>query len=195
MADRPVSADATMTAIPRVVAARPDGSTTIGIAIPVPEPWATQVRKTREGYGDPQAGNIPTHVTLLAPAIVPMNRLPEIDAHLAEVAAQARSFRLHLRGAGTFRPVSPVVFLQIAEGIPGCERLEGQIRRGPLLRRRRFPYHPHVTLAHNLGEAVLDQAFSDFADFSAVFVADRFTLYQQDEHGMWHAIREYRLAN
>lgn len=194
MSGRPAASDVTMTAIPRVVAARSDGSTTIGIAIPVPEPWATQVRKTREGYGDPQAGSIPTHITLLAPAIVPMNRLPQIDAHLAEVAAEAWPFRMHLRGAGTFRPVSPVVFLQIAEGIPGCERLERLIRRGPLLRRRRFPYHPHVTLVHNLGAEVLDRAFGEFADFDAVFVADRFTLYQQDDQGSWHAIRDYRLT-
>lgn len=190
----PQALDGTMTAIPRVVAARADGSTTIGIALGVPEPWATQVRKAREGYGDPQAGAIPTHVTLLAPAIIAMHRLPEIDAHLQSVAAESWPFRLHLRGAGTFRPVSPVVFLQIAEGIPGCERLERLIRRGPLLRRRRFPYHPHVTLVHNLGEAVLDQAFTEFADFDAVFVADRFTLFQQDDQGVWQGIRDYRLT-
>ena len=188
------AADATMTAIPRVVAARADGSTTIGVAVAVPEPWGTQVKVAREGYGDPQAGSIPTHITLLAPAVIPMHKLPEIDAHLASVAADAWPFRMHLRGSGTFRPVSPVVFLQIAEGISGCERLEQAIRRGPLLRRRRFSYHPHVTLVHNLPAEVLEQAYNDFADFDAVFVCDRFTLYQQDNEGVWQAIKDYRLT-
>lgn len=186
--------DATMTAIPRVVAARADGMTTIGIAISVPEPWATQVRLARESYGDPQAHAIPTHVTLIAPAEVPMQMLTAIDAHLQLVAAAHMPIRIQLRGTATFRPVSPVVFLSVVDGIAGCERLEKSVRRGPLLRRRRFPYHPHVTLVHNLAEDVLDRAFTEYADFSAVFVADCITLYQQEIDGVWHSIRDYRLS-
>lgn len=187
------AADATLTAIPRVVAARADGSTTIGVAIGVAEPWATQIQSAREGLGDPQAGAIPTHITLIAPAVVPMNKLPLIDAHLNEVATKTPAFRVHLRGTGTFLPTSPVVFIPLAEGIAGCERLEKLVRRGPLLRRRKFPYHPHVTLVHEMPIEVLQKAFVDFSDFDAVFVADRIGLYQQDEFGAWQNIRNYRL--
>ena len=185
--------DGTMTALPRVVAARPDGSTTIGVAIPVPDPWGTQIKAARDSYGDPQAGKIPTHVTLLAP-VVQMQKLPEIDAHLSAVAADQWPFRVALRGSGTFQPTSPVVFLQLAEGIPGCERLEQAVRRGPLLRRRRFSYHPHVTLLHEMPKEVLDEAYTDYRDFEAIFVVDRFTLYQQDPDGMWQPVRDYRLT-
>jgi 2'-5' RNA ligase len=188
------SPDATMTAIAKVVAARPDGMTTIGVAIGVPDPWATQIRTAREGLGDPQAHAIPTHVTLIAPADVPMQNLPAIDEHLAVVAGQMSPIRIQLRGTATFRPVSPVVFLNVVQGISGCERLEKAVRRGPLLRRRRFPYHPHVTLVHNMADEVLDQAFDLYADFSATFVADCFTLYQQDSQGVWHSIRTYRMS-
>lgn len=194
MAPRSSVTDATMTGLPRVVAARADGSTTIGVAISVPEPWGQQIKAARDSYGDPQAGKIPTHVTLLAPAIVPMHKLPEIDSHLAAVAADQWAFRVVLRGAGTFLPTSPVVFLQLAEGIPGCERLEAAIRRGPLLRRRRFSYHPHVTLLHQMPTEILDVAYAEFRDFEAVFVVDRFTLYQQDTEGAWQAIKDYRLT-
>lgn len=186
--------DATMTAIPRVVAARADGMTTIGIAISVPEPWATQVRTAREAFGDPQANAIPTHVTLIAPAEVPMQMLNSIDAHLQSVASKSMPIRIQLRGTATFRPVSPVVFLAVVDGIAGCEKLEKAVRRGPLLRRRRFPYHPHVTLVHNMPEEVLDRAFEEYANYSAIFVADCITLYQQELDGVWHAIRDYRLS-
>lgn len=186
--------DATMTAIPRVVAARADGMTTIGIAISVPEPWATQVRLAREHYGDPQANAIPTHITVIAPAEVPMQMLSAIDAHLQSVAAATMPIRIHLRGTATFRPVSPVVFLSVVDGIAGCERLEKAVRRGPLLRRRRFPYHPHVTLVHEMSDEVLDKAFEELADYSAIFVADSITLFQQETDGIWHAIRDYRLS-
>lgn len=185
--------DATMTAIPRVIAARADGMTTIGVALKVPEPYATQIRAAREALGDPQANSIPTHVTLIAPADVPMHSLPAIDAHLAAVSKECGAFRIQLRGTATFRPVSPVVFIAVVDGISGCERIEKAVRRGPLLRRRRFPYHPHVTLVHNMPEDVLDKAFAEFEDFSAVFAVDHISLFQQDADGKWHSIRDYRL--
>ena len=39
---------------------------------------------------------------------------------------------MHLRGTGTFRPVSPVVFVSLVEGISQCEQLADAVRRGPL---------------------------------------------------------------
>ena len=39
---------------------------------------------------------------------------------------------MRLRGTGTFRPVSPVVFVNVAEGISRCELLADAVRRGPL---------------------------------------------------------------
>ena len=74
---------------------------------------------------------------------------------------------MHLRGSGTFRPVSPVVFVPLARGISECERLEAQVRSGPLARETAFPYHPHVTVAHDLDEAALDRAFDALAAYDA----------------------------
>ena len=41
-----------------------------------------------------------------------------VDEHLAAVAARHAPFVVHLRGTATFRPVSPVVFVQVVEGSP-----------------------------------------------------------------------------
>ena len=38
---------------------------------------------------------------------------------------------MHLRGIGTFPPVSPVVFVTVAEGVSSCEQLAAP-SRGPL---------------------------------------------------------------
>ena len=95
---------------------------------------------------------------------VPATALGEIEAHLAAVAAAERSFPIHLRGTGTFRPVSSVVFVALAVGIGGCERLERAVRRGPPDREPAFPYHPHVTVAHHLADDLLDRAFKKLAD-------------------------------
>jgi 2'-5' RNA ligase len=185
--------DTAFSGLASAVPAKADGTTTIGIAIAVPEPWATQVKVARERYGDPQANFIPTHVTLFPPIDIAYQQLNEIDQHLESVAKDMWPFRVQLRGAATFRPVSPVVFLPLVEGISGCERLEKAVRRGPLAKRRKFPFHPHVTLVHELPDPVLDEAFNDFSNFQAVFVADRFSLYQQNAEGSWQLAKDYRL--
>jgi len=184
-------ADATLTALPPVVE---PGSVTIGVAIAVPEPCGSAVKRARERYGDPQARAIPTHITLLPPAMVSPTMLDGIDGHLRAAAAGAKPFRVSLHGSATFRPVSPVVFLALSEGIAGCEALERVIRTGPLLRRRNFPYHPHVTLVHDLPESALDAAFEDFAEYHFSFAAEAFTLYRQDADGVWQPVRDYPLG-
>ena len=68
--------------------------------------------------------------------------LPEIEEHLRAVAADEQPFDIQLRGTGTFRPVSPVVFVQLAAGIGECERLEQRVRSGPLARELPLPVPP-----------------------------------------------------
>src|SRR3712207_8607561 len=45
---------------------------------------------------------------------------------------------------------SDVVFVAVARGIGNCELLADDVRRGPLARSLTFPYHPHVTVAHDV---------------------------------------------
>lgn len=185
------AADATLTSLDPVV---DPGAVTIGVAIAVPEPWGSAIKAARERYGDTQGHAIPTHITLLAPAMVAPASLPAIDAHLREAAAAVAPFRVTLRGTATFRPVSPVVFIAVVEGISGCEALERRVRSGPLNRRRSFPYHPHVTLVHEVPDAVMDQAFAEHCQFSATFEATAFTRYEQDGAGMWQPVATYPLG-
>nr|MDT0664301.1 2'-5' RNA ligase family protein [Micromonospora sp. DSM 115978] len=140
------------------------GTRDIGVAIGVPEPFRTELQTWRERLGDPNAAFIVPHVTLLAPISVPDRELGEIECHLAEVAGAGASFRIRLRGSGTFRPLSPVVFVALAMGISGCEVLQEAVRSGPLARPLRFGYHPHVTVAHDIDDEGLDRAREALAD-------------------------------
>ena len=81
---------------------------TIGVAIAIPEPWATELEEYRLRIGDPTASGVPTHITLIPPLDVDDSIVADIEAHLAQAAQQHDVFRVHLRGTGTFRPVSPV---------------------------------------------------------------------------------------
>jgi 2'-5' RNA ligase len=167
---------------------------TIGVAIAIPEPWASELQDYRTGIGDTTAAQIPTHITLIPPAEVADDDLDEVSRHLAEAATTVAPFDIHLRGTGTFRPVSPVVFVTVAEGISSCELLAAAVRRGPLAVDLHYPYHPHVTIAHHLDDPTLDRAFAELAGFECRFTVDSFSLYVHDEGAGWQPTHEYRLG-
>jgi 2'-5' RNA ligase len=172
----------------------PHGSVTIGVAIAVPDPWGAQLQDYRTTLGDETADGIPTHITLLPPFEVERDAVPAVEQHLAEASATHHAFPILLRGTGTFRPVSPVVFVTLAEGISACEQLAASVRRGPLEVDLRFPYHPHVTVAHHLEDACLDRAFKELASFECGFTADRFSLYVHDAGTGWVPTRDFALT-
>lgn len=167
---------------------------TIGVAIAIPEPWASELQDYRTSVGDVTAAQIPTHITLIPPAEIDEADLDALAAHLAGAAAAVAPFDIHLRGTGTFRPVSPVVFVTLAEGISACEMLADAVRRGPLELDLNFPYHPHVTVAHHLDDATLDRAFEELAAFDCRFAVDAFSLYVHDQHAGWQPTRDYGLG-
>jgi 2'-5' RNA ligase len=168
---------------------------TIGVSIPVPDPFGPALQDFRVSLGDESARHIPTHITLVPPAEVPDGLLGEIEAHLTGAATRHRPFRVRLRGTGTFRPVSPVVFVGVVEGIAGCEMLAAATRSGPLAVDLGFPYHPHVTVAHDLPDERLDRAFTELADYEAGFEVDEFWLYVHDDRHGWRPTKAFQLGS
>ena len=162
-----------------------------GVAIGLPEPYTSELQGWRERLGDPNAGGIPPHVTLLPPVSLHNGDLEVVEEHLRCVAAEERSFEVHLRGTGTFRPLSPVVFVALAQGVSDCERIEAQVRSGPLACRTRFPYHPHVTVAHDLDEPRLDEAYEALSTYDARFSVWGFTLFEQGPDKVWRPQRDF----
>lgn len=170
-------------------------TTTIGVALAVPDPWGSWLQHYRVSLGDDAADGIPTHVTLMPPTPVAAEELPGIERHLSRASARAEPFSVHLRGTGTFRPVSAVVFVMVAEGISACEQLADDVRRGPLRTEPRFPYHPHVTVAHDLEDATLDRAFDELAAFECTFEVEHFSLYVHDGDTGWVPTRDFPLTD
>ena len=102
---------------------------------------------------------------------------------------------MHLRGTGTFRPVSPVVFVTLVEGISQCEQLADVGAPGSARRRPPFPYHPHVTVAHHLADDLLDRAFAELADFECEFdVAELPPLRARRDRSAGRPTRDFPLA-
>ena len=86
-----------------------------------------------------------------------------------------------------------MVFVQVARGVADCELLEAAIRSGPLERDLDFPYHPHVTVAQDIDEAGLDEAYEGLAGFTARFTVTGFALFSRGDDRRWHWRTEYLL--
>ncbi|MFF4435774.1 2'-5' RNA ligase family protein [Streptomyces sp. NPDC001621] len=173
------------------------GTVTIGVSIAVPEPHGSLLQERRAGFGDAAAHGIPTHVTLLPPTEVDATALPAVDAHLTAVAAAGRPFPMRLSGTGTFRPLSPVVYVRIVQGAEDCTWLQQRVRdaSGPVARELQFPYHPHVTVAHGIDDAAMDRAFEELAGFEAEWPCTGFALYEQGADGVWRKLQEYAFGS
>ncbi|MCX5560184.1 2'-5' RNA ligase family protein [Streptomyces sp. NBC_00038] len=169
------------------------GTVTIGVSIAVPEPHGSLLQEQRAGFGDLAASGIPTHVTLVPPTEVDDSALPAIEAHLVEVAAAGRPFPMRLSGTGTFRPLSPVVFVRVVEGAEACTWLQKQVRdaSGPVACELQFPYHPHVTVAHGIDDEAMDRAYEELAGYGAAWPCTGFALYEQGADGVWRQLREF----
>lgn len=163
----------------------------ISVSIAIPAPFADELQRLRASFGDPLAEAIPSHVTLLSPTEVDHDLMPEIDEHLERIAASQKPFMMLLRSTGTFRPVSPVVFVQVAGGISECEQIELAIRTGPLKRDPQFYYHPHVTVAHHVNDAAMDRAFDELASYECSFEVGAFRLYEHDADLVSHVVRTF----
>jgi 2'-5' RNA ligase len=167
----------------------PAPSRTLGVAIEIPAPYGPELDAIRMTYA-PGAVEMPAHVTILAPFDVDPEVMPSVIDHMTRVAAASQPFRLVLQGSGSFRPVSPVVFVAVADGIAGCEGLERRVRSGALGVESRFPYHPHVTIAHDVEPDVLDRAFDDLSGYRAAMQIDAMSLHENVE-GTWQLVQSF----
>ncbi|MFV0535129.1 MAG: 2'-5' RNA ligase family protein [Cumulibacter sp.] len=172
-----------------------DTQVLIGVTIPIPAPYAQTLSRARMDSGDVDALAIAPHITLLPPMAVERDDLDSVSAHLRQVAAGSAPFVVTLAGTGTFRPTSATVFVALSEGSREATHLHEVINAGVLRQEPRFPYHPHVTLAHNVGEEFLEAAYTTYADFDATFPVVGFTRYEQSPDGVWRDAEHFTLTS
>jgi 2'-5' RNA ligase len=165
--------------------------TMISVSIAIPAPYAAELQRLRASFGDPSAKSIPPHVTLLSPTEIAAEKTPRIQRHLQRVAEAQQPFTMLLRSTGTFRPISPVVFVQVAGGISACERIERAVRTGPMKRDVAFYYHPHVTVAHHVDEDAMDRAFNELATYECSFEVSSFDLVEHGEDLVWRSVSTF----
>lgn len=168
--------------------------TTIGVAIPIPDPFGALLRRKRAEFGDPMAETVPSHVTLIPPTEVDQDELEAVCGALERASTILLPYEMRLRGTGTFRPISPVVFVAVSQGISYTEMLAQFVRDALDSPMPEFPFHPHVTVAHNLDDASLDRAYEELRDFDCTFTVDQFALYHHEDGTGWVPQRSFSLG-
>lgn len=159
----------------------------LGVVIAIPEPWVSELTEMRLTLGDKAAERVPPHITVMPPQAVASDKKEQVFSHLEKVASRHRPFRVSVQGPGTFMPVSPVVYLNLAEGGPQCTELAEDVRFGPLDYTPRFPYHPHITIAQGLHEEKLFEAMKLGEGFNASWTVTGFRLDKVDATGSYHS--------
>lgn len=167
---------------------------TVGVSIAIPEPWGEFLRGKRASYGDVLADRIPSHITLAPPLVVEESEVESLAADLRELAEVFTPFTVSLLGTGTFRPISPVVFVAVSEGIASIETLAEGVRKTVAAPEQEFPFHPHVTVAHHLSDDRLDHALEDLSDFRTSFTVDAIHLYLDDAERGWVPTHRFPLG-
>lgn len=160
----------------------------VGVILGFPPEVAAELQRWRASFGDPMAGIIPAHITLVTTTMT--QDWEETRNHVRAVASRQQPFTVTIAGTGSFRPVSPVVFLNVADGFGQCVSLHQQLQAGPLERELPFAYHPHVTVAHDVAPESLDEAETMLKDYKATFPVASMGLYEHDDNGIWQLREE-----
>ncbi|MEE2521568.1 2'-5' RNA ligase family protein [Pseudarthrobacter sp. J75] len=162
--------------------------TSVGVILGFPPAIAEELQRWRASFGDPMADVIPAHITLVTTTLT--EDWEATHRHVREVARRQEPFVVTISGTGSFRPVSPVVFLKVEDGFGECVDLHEKLQAGPLERDLPFPYHPHVTIAHDVAPESLDEAELALSDYRATFPVVSMGLYEHDADGIWQLREE-----
>ncbi|MFH5880340.1 2'-5' RNA ligase family protein [Arthrobacter sp. NA-172] len=182
------TADARRAAATRKSAGAAGESLCVGVILGFPREVARELQEWRASFGDPMADVIPAHITLVT--TTPARDWEAAREHVRDVARRQAPFNITISGTGSFRPVSPVVFLNVEDGFTECVELHEQLQAGPLERDLPFPFHPHVTVAHDVAPESLDEAETVLKNYTATFPVVSMGLYEHDNDGIWQLREE-----
>jgi 2'-5' RNA ligase/8-oxo-dGTP pyrophosphatase MutT (NUDIX family) len=156
----------------------------LGVIARLPEPLGIHVQSWRRALGDPAAGRIAPHLTLVPPQTVAERELDRAVALVERAAAEAVPFVVELDGAATFLPDNPVACLVVREGWPALRALEVALQASPL-DRRTHRFHPHVTVTQDLPDERIEAAARELAGFRATFPVREVALLREDRDKVW----------
>lgn len=148
------------------------------------------IRSALGGFG---IGRIPPHITLTPPSNLYPRDIPGEIYRLRRLASEVIPFHLEIGPAGTFSPVSPVLYLSVkGERLAQLYSLQTKIASSPLYRSLNRSYVPHVTLVDGEEETIICQAVEvlDSKIFDEEFTS--FEMMLSPTQGYWEPASDFR---
>lgn len=162
----------------------------LGVALLVPEPWATEIDGLRRALGAGGMDRVPPHLTLVPPVNVRVDAVADGLAVLRAAAHQIGCpLELHLGPVASFAPATPTLHLAVAgspAALAALHRLRDAVFVTPFARPLTFAFTPHVTLDDDVDPARIGSAIELLRHWAADVRIDRVHLLQEQRHGDAH---------
>lgn len=129
------------------------------------------------------------HVTLLPPRPLPGSAEAAVK-HIQEHISGLPAFDLHATEIGVF-PVTNVIYIELGMGRSRLVDLHSGLNDGAVHYDEPFPYHPHITLAQEIGAGNVDEVLAEarrmWADYrhTRIFPVQEVTFVQNTKNNCW----------
>ena len=138
----------------------------------------------------PTQAHLPAHLSILPPRLLHGSESGALE--LAEqICSTSMPFDAILGEVESFFPITPTVFIRVAQAAYRMRELHDLMNTGPFAAEEQWPYMPHLTLfrMQDLGVAelamtVATRRWSDFRD-SRRIVIDQLTFVRQAGPDQW----------
>lgn len=165
----------------------------IGLIHQFSEPHSRQVDGLRSALGGFGVGRVPPHITLVPPT----NLHPrDIDAEiyrLRVLASETEPYVLEIGPAGTFLPVSSVLYLSVLGGGVGqLAALQKRLASSKLYKPNSRPFVPHVTLLEPADQQDAEAALKVIRAPLFEHHATSFEMMVSPSQGYWEVSSDFR---
>lgn len=139
-----------------------------------------------------------SHLTILPPRRLTAGQ-EVLSAELDRLASQRSAFEVVLGDVETFDSTG-VIYLSLAAGREQVEQLHAALNHGVLFAEDQFPFHPHITVAQNLGmlpfDEVLGRARRRWQEcrLPRQFTVSELTLVRNADPWRWEDLSRHQLA-
>jgi len=138
----------------------------------------------------PDLPHLPAHLTILPPRHLRGSEISALEI-LEDICSQAEPFEVVLGDAETFVPVTPTVFIRVAQAAYRMRELHDRLNTQALQAEEEWPYMPHLTIVKLSSEELAQQAFITARDRWAQFHGSRriavqeLTFVRETEPNRW----------
>jgi len=138
----------------------------------------------------PDLPHLPAHLTILPPRCLQGSEISALET-LEDVCSRAEPFEVILGDAETFVPVTPTVFVRVANGANHMQHLHDLLNTQALSAVEEWPYMPHLTIVKLSSEELAQKAYITARDRWAQFRGTRairvqeLTFVREEKQNRW----------